>query len=644
MEIKIRNFANISRLELLIQEGKLNFLYGISGSGKSSIAKALTLPKEEYGKYKTFGASGDVSVAASSELNFKIFDNHAIEEFVIAKSGAGVYDVLYGENKELKEIKGKLEEFLKRKDLIDIRNIISKQKFQIDHLEEKLGLKRTGTGGISKTGFFKTLSNSKDYVDENQNKDVKVKSWIKEGFSYVNDEVCPFCERKMTDKIVERIIKIVNELPKEYQLLIKAEDQLKQIGINIDISNINHITVQNELKAAIEKEYAILKDMAKIEDALSISIMDDKSLEKKVNIKIGEEVKKIFNDAQINIVKILDQLKMDKEGYTILKKKYNSILKSVIKGNINEINRYIDYFGIKYIFTKTDILSHDIGYSLVHKNAEKDTSEFLSTGEQNVISLILFLISYKEYDIIIDDPASSYDEYRREQILKFIFKIMYKKTSVPKTTLILSHDQIFLKFLSNYMDDCNYRDWIGEVNHIENINGNNRIVKISGEDMDTIMNHILKQCKNSMSYIQRVINLRMLYEIKNSNSIIYQYLSAVLHSKRKNITRDEMNKLLAEKCTSEIEVLKQIKKECDVELECFDSENYSVKMEQLSKFEQLCIIREEVNSDEKSELNNIIHFNYAMQHLLNPYKFNFQSEKSYLILDGYINKQTNQIR
>ncbi|MEG1650160.1 MAG: hypothetical protein RR277_09760, partial [Rikenellaceae bacterium] len=48
---------------------------------------------------------------------------------------------------------------------------------------------------------------------------------------------------------------------------------------------------------------------------------------------------------------------------------------------------------------KTDILSHDIGYSLVHKNAEKDTSEFLSTGEQNVISLILFLISYKEYDI-----------------------------------------------------------------------------------------------------------------------------------------------------------------------------------------------------------------------------------------------------
>lgn len=638
MKIEIENFANISKLELSIHDGKLNFLYGISGSGKSSIAKALTLPKEEYGKYKTFGASRDVSVTANSKLNFKIFDNHVIEEFVIAKSGVGVYDVLYGENKELKEIKGKLDEFLKRKDLIDIRNIISKQYFLIEHLEKELGLKRTGTGGISKTGIFKTLSDSKNYVDENPKKDVKEKSWIKEGFSYVNDKICPFCEREMTDEIIERIIKIVNELPKEYQLLIKAEDQLKQIGINVDISNINHLSVQNELKEAIEKEYAILKDMAKIEDALSISMMDDKSLEKKVNIKISEDVKKIFNDAQINIVQILDQLKMDTEGYTLNKKKYNSILRSVIKGNINEINRYIEYFGIKYIFTKSDILSHDIGYSLVHKNAEKDTSEFLSTGEQNVISLILFLISYKEYDIIIDDPASSYDEYRREQILKFIFKIMYKNTSVPKTTLILSHDQIFLKFLSNYMNDSNYRGWIGEVNHIENINGNNRIVKISGEDMDTIMNHILKQCKNSISYVQRVINLRLLYEIKNSNSLIYQYLSAVLHSGRENMTRDAMYRLLAEKDTNEIEILEQIKKECDVELECFNPENSSVEMNQLSKFEQLCIIREEVDSDKKSELNNIIHFNYAMQHLLNPYKFNFQSEKSYLILDEYIGK------
>lgn len=41
-----------------------------------------------------------------------------------------------------------------------------------------------------------------------------------------------------------------------------------------------------------------------------------------------------------------------------------------------------------------------------------------------------------------------------------------------------------------------------------------------------------------------------------------------------------------------------------------------------------------MSATDKNELNNVVHFNYALNHLLNPYKFNFQSVKSYKIIDS----------
>ena len=41
MDIIIENYKGIERLEYKIKDNKINFLFGISGSGKSSIANAL---------------------------------------------------------------------------------------------------------------------------------------------------------------------------------------------------------------------------------------------------------------------------------------------------------------------------------------------------------------------------------------------------------------------------------------------------------------------------------------------------------------------------------------------------------------------------------------------------------------------------
>ena len=41
MNIKIENYNGIESLDYDLEEGKVNFLFGISGAGKSSIASAL---------------------------------------------------------------------------------------------------------------------------------------------------------------------------------------------------------------------------------------------------------------------------------------------------------------------------------------------------------------------------------------------------------------------------------------------------------------------------------------------------------------------------------------------------------------------------------------------------------------------------
>lgn len=42
MKINIKNYKNIENLTLDIEDNKINHIFGISGSGKSSIAQALS--------------------------------------------------------------------------------------------------------------------------------------------------------------------------------------------------------------------------------------------------------------------------------------------------------------------------------------------------------------------------------------------------------------------------------------------------------------------------------------------------------------------------------------------------------------------------------------------------------------------------
>ncbi len=644
MELKIRNFANITEMDLILDEKKLHFIYGISGSGKTSLARAMTIDESECDSYRTFGSSKPAEVSVNKKLDFIVFNEKAIQEYTFAKTGTGIYDVLYGENDELRALKNSLNGFLESDEMASIRAVIEKYKENFETLKSELHITTTGTGAISKTGLYKSLATPSKYYNDDSEMDISQRDWIKQGIEYISDDNCPFCSQPISETIVNSIKKIANNLPEELGKLVSAKNVLSSLNIDVDLKLINNEEQQQNLKNGIDSFHNTVKEMDSILNLLNISLNNDKDLTKKGKIKISKNTEIIFSNVGININEITDKLIKDKEGYSAQKNIYNSKLRGNIRDNIKKINKYFSEFGINYKFEKIDTLSRKSTYSLIHNDTDKDTSENLSTGEKNIIAIILFILSYKTKDVIIDDPASSFDEFRREKILYFILRERYSENIPKKMTIILSHDQIFLKFLTkDYMNpsgtkNVKFGKYIGNVLHFENLYSRCILKPINFGDIDSIIIHIKKQILASNVYLQKILNLRLFYENIDGNSIQYNYLSAILHAKRDGLTSKKLNELLNGRNTTEEKVLKIIKKDVDVVLEKYSEGNLDIELNCLSIFEQLCYIRDFVFSPEKKELNNVVHFNYALNHLLNPYKYNFQSKNSYLILQEYVSK------
>ena len=140
-------------------------------------------------------------------------------------------------------------------------------------------------------------------------------------------------------------------------------------------------------------------------------------------------------------------------------------------------------YNIKAEYAKGRIKS----YKIVHNDdcKEEDRPNILSEGEKCIISLLMFIFKCKKDNsnlIILDDPASYYDDFRRAQILKIL-----EKELDGRTILILSHDDVYAKyaisdkykrtgtilFFENFGEIANFieitKDEFGDFNEMESI-------------------------------------------------------------------------------------------------------------------------------------------------------------------------------
>lgn len=209
-----------------------------------------------------------------------------------------------------------------------------------------------------------------------------------------------------------------------------------------------------------------------------------------------------------------------------------------------------------------------------------------------------------------------------------------------QTYIILSHDQVFIKYALLGLSIKKHLDKTGKIVCLENIKGECNIKDITKLDFDSLQNQVISFMESTdLSYYRKIINLRILAELNKSNKkqeqLIYSYLSAILH----NTNKDEILNQLAEKKVNESEVLILIKNNYNIILPTIPNDIYfDFDYSDLTTFEKIAYKREEYRKKRgnkriktfiEKEFDDIIHLNNRYFVSLNPYKFDVYSESIY---------------
>lgn len=171
-QIKINNCNNIKKGEIKLEPNKLNIKYGINGTGKTTIAKAIKFSDDaaKLQTLKSYYADDDASISISPVFQkILVFDEEFVNQVVF---------------KEDEVIENTFEIFLKtpnyeqkreqlNRHLQSLKEILSADSKIISLRECLLKInekfKRTATGKLSATGAMKSLLSKQIYTIYHRN-------------------------------------------------------------------------------------------------------------------------------------------------------------------------------------------------------------------------------------------------------------------------------------------------------------------------------------------------------------------------------------------------------------------------------------------------------------------------------------------
>lgn len=647
MKIEISNYNNIPNLIYEPQDNKINFIFGISGAGKSSIATALC--NSDYTTHVKVGEKlNNVKVLLNGQpvdsQNIFKFDISYIENILINKiPNNDVYKVIYANEDKIKQARENYKNAISFLD--EIKDEVVTQLNSINILKNNLKLNFKTNGELTASSpISKVAKNASSIISCNYStKDIK---WINTGVSMpdYSKHICPFCKQNIDNQTKINIEKVLKIDKSSYEKVINETPYFDALSIQLpnwdSADSIKLFT--DKLKSALNagNDLNILYQTIQANQSLDFDIDAVKTL------AISNDLKQLFPNISLKAKLFNDKIDSIKLELGTLKAKTDAI----IRGNINQINQALIQMGIPYYFVKEEINEDNktAGYILVHvkDNSKADMSKNLSFGEQNAFGLLLFLLSKKDAKIlIIDDPASSYDDFRRKTLLDFIYS-----THEQSTVLVLSHDAIFAKYAVFYLYkskhknenhacmsilESKYLNDTGNIDFLESYDELN-FKQITCRDFVPIelavINH-LKELKNYEMNYRNALTLRLIFETEKYSAsdvdkATYGYLSAIIHKEDYAQIIQRLNDLgiIEQKILDNIYAKTQIK---------FSllKENYLNKIDfsQYTLFEKAIAVREIKTTDSTiiSELNNIVHLNQAYAISLNPFKFNYFSKFVY---------------
>lgn len=617
MRVEIEGYRNIRNLKYEIVEKRINLLFGVSGSGKSSIAMAMCADDLEYNKNVSF--SGDTKVLVDGEIsnseNVMIFNSDSVGKY-LTTSDESVFSILVDDENELNKEQNRFDKYMLR-----FRSAIDSYKSQYEQLKDltsELVGTLTNKDELRSTSKIKQLEknfsgkkNSRIVNEVNVMEDKKLE-WIILGKSHIENHKCPFCLKKLSKTRYRKIVMYSEFDTKNLKIVREKSSQFSSLGITIPIyTSIGLTRLSNEMRkiAVAVSEFGRVRNFIENIDSF-------KDLDSINEIIVKDELYDYFPNLKRIVVGINKNISNINEKTIELNRK----TKIVLSGKIKAINEKIEVLGIPYQieiqYKKNKIKSYKL--KLLNDLLEEDRKKSLSNGERNLIAFLIFALDVSKNGdnklCIIDDPVSSYDEHRRKLIYDFIKEIL-----VNHTVLILSHDSVFARIAANDKPKLE----VGSINYFENIDGNVEFIDITNDDFNKFDYFLSERIYNSIDYYQRIINLRMLYE--GNRGYIYSYLSKIIHFK----SQESIKLWIESKGKSEAEILERIKNEKGILLSEFDDVFVNhLDVTNYSLIEKAALVRENIDSSKSSfrnELNHIMHVNDRQLICLNPHKYSFCS-------------------
>lgn len=483
MEITIKNCNNIDEAKISIEPQKLNIKYGINGTGKSTIARALELNaagSDGLSSLKPFKSRGTeqgtdevklpVILGADSFKNICVFNEKYVETFLFKPDGLlqNSFDIFIktsAYDQATKEIEELLihsrEAFKKNAELEEIIKCLNE-------LSNSIG----NVGAVS--SVVKAISSSRktenipqplkifEPIIRNSDNNINAKwiSWHQGGSAFTSyvPNICPYCtaSTKGTGDIISLIDGTYTKA-KDFEHYNSLSDVINKLTIYLKkeaVLRLNEI-LRNETEPREEKSYLIgLKTQAdllrnklgEVKNASFTSFEDvDKVVEEISSWMISmETIPDFVSDETIRIVDGLNSsLNLIKDKASELQGKVNILKNSIrltIQKHEKEINEFLEFAGYKYVVQ----ISKDGVIKLRHIDFEgeiESAKAHLSFGEKNAFALVLFMYDSLSKDpdlIILDDPISSFDNNKKFAILQTLF--LDKGSYRNKTVLLLTHD------------------------------------------------------------------------------------------------------------------------------------------------------------------------------------------------------------
>lgn len=563
-----------------IKDNKIIVGYGSNGVGKSTLKELFTKPnlKKNFKLEKENQQNEFFNEFGSYE--YLIYDDKFIDSFVFSNDGLKKNQSKIIMNTD--EIEMKINEKNHANDIInkilEISNSILSNSITI---EKTLDIKSSGNVTSAKKRFATTFVDGTfpyTYNDLFDFHDVNHKSWWYEGLLFYkkhNLDYCPWCKNSTNDfnleikKQVDSVnsvseidnklftdkktkINNLNNIKENFELNDKVVEKINQIILLIDnsIENNNEeeiIKLMKELRKSFENDITILKEIiSKIKYINNIFDIEETDLTN----KIGDLQFYSCNSDTINELsrKIDEFINYNKSVIEFIKLSNNE-LASIISDSEEEINECLKNLGLQYkikIDKKTIIengIDNTSSYIILQSLNDIDISESildtLSYGEKSTLAFAIFIQQVKVHStentiIILDDPISSYDIFRRYttiDLLRTLNNIHYKKI------ILLTHESNFItSVVSNFKNYSSVKPLLlNETNE-----GEITITELNCK-YDAEVNfykNILLNPNNIFTISERIIALRQLHDLykfitgTSSKLSIYNYICKLLHYRK----------------------------------------------------------------------------------------------------------------